>query len=122
MKSAERLRSYSLKHRKLADSLSAIGFTWPGTIEARKLKCGKTQCSCQIDPEAKHGPYYYWTTKIKNKTVSKMLSADEEKTLRVWIQNRKKLETILKEMKSLSKKTASILFSDKALVRKLSEP
>jgi hypothetical protein len=121
MKSEERLKNYSLKHRKLLDSLSRIGFTWPGTIEARKLKCGKTQCSCQTNPEAKHGPYYYWTTKIKNKTVSKMLSEDEVQTLRRWIQNRKKLEKTLREMKALSQKAASILFKDKVLVGKLSE-
>ena len=116
---AQKLRKYAETHQMLAASLAQIGFTWPGTIQARKLKCGKLQCSCQSDPQSLHGPYYYWTTKIKNKTVSKMLTEPEVQTLKGWIENRRKLEKTLKQMKKISQQTAAILFKDKTLVNKL---
>jgi hypothetical protein len=117
--SVKKLEAYAETHRILAASLAEIGFTWPGTIQARKLKCGKAQCTCQTDPKNLHGPYYYWTTKVRGKTVSKMLTENEVRTLEVWIQNRRKLEKTLKQMKNLSQKTAAMLFKNKALSQKL---
>jgi len=116
---ATKLKKYAEAHRRLAASLAQIGFTWPGTIQARKLRCGKSQCSCRSDPDSLHGPYYYWTTKVRNKTVSKMLTEPEVKTLQAWIENRRKLEKTLKQMKKLSQQTAAILFKDKTIVNKL---
>ena len=122
MSAAKKLKNYTETHGMLAASLAQIGFTWPGTIQARKLKCGKAKCSCQSESRSLHGPYFYWTTKIKNKTVSKMLSQSEVDTLRIWIENRRKLEKTLKQMKKLSQKTAAILFKDKTLANKLLKP
>jgi hypothetical protein len=101
---AERMQAYQDKHQKFSARLSEIGFIWPGNIQWRYLTCGKPNCTCKKDPEARHGPYAYWTSKKANKTVSSLLSPEEADLLEEWIENRRKLEAIIREMKKLSQK------------------
>jgi len=105
---AERMQAYQDKHQKLSAKLSEISFIWPGNIQWRYLTCGKPNCSCIKDPEARHGPYAYWTSKKENKTVSRLLSPEEADLLEEWIENRRKLEAIVREMKKLSQKTFEV--------------
>jgi hypothetical protein len=105
---AERMQAYQDKHQKLSAKLSETGFIWPGNIQRRYLTCGKPNCSCGKDPEARHGPYAYWTSKKANKTVSRLLSPDEADLLEEWIENRRKLEAIVRKMKKLSQKTFEV--------------
>ena len=34
-------------------------------------------CRCHHDPDARHGPYHYWTRKARGKTVGLKLTEDE---------------------------------------------
>ncbi len=105
---AELMQAYQDRQRKLTAKLSEIGFIWPGNIQRRYITCGKPGCSCRTDPEARHGPYAYWTSKRANKTVSRLLSPEEADLLVEWIENRRKLEAIIREMKRLSQKTFEV--------------
>ncbi len=105
---SRRMQAYRDKHRKLTAKLSEIGFIWPGNVQRRYLTCGKPNCICKKDPEAKHGPYAYWTSKEAKKTVSRLLSPEEADLLEEWIENRRKLEAIVREMKKLSQKTFEV--------------
>jgi len=96
------------KYRSLTARLRQIGFIWPGYLQRRMLTCGKPNCACQTDPEARHGPYSYWTTKEAQKTVSKLLPADEAELYEQWINNRRELEQIVREMYELSRQAAKI--------------
>ena len=104
----ERMQAYQDKHRKLTARLSRIGFIWPGHIQRRYLTCGKPGCSCATDPAARHGPYAYWTSKEAKKTVSRLLSPEEAELLEEWIENRRELETVVRDMKKLSQKTLEV--------------
>lgn len=101
-----RLAGYAAEHARLAAQLAWIGFIWPGTIQRRMLTCGKAGCACHTDPRARHGPYPYWTSKKAQKTVSRLLSAEEAAVYEEWIENRRALERIVKQMKRLSRKAA----------------
>ena len=72
-----RVISLDVQYRKITAKLSDIGFIWPGHIQCRYLTCGKQNCACHKDPEAKHGPYTYWTSKETGKTVSWLLKPEE---------------------------------------------
>lgn len=99
------------KQRELANQLSTTEFIWNGSISKRFLTCGTASCRCHADPEAKHGPYYYWTTKKAGKTVSRSLSEQQAVILEKWIENRRQLEHTLDEMKKLSQEAyEAILF------------
>ena len=104
----ERMQAYQEKYRKLTAKLSDIGFIWPGHIQHRYLTCGKPNCVCHKDPEAKHGPYAYWTSKETGKTVSRLLRPEEADLLEQWIVNRRELEAVVRQMKGLSKKVYSV--------------
>lgn len=104
----ERMQAYQEKYRKITAKLSDIGFIWPGHIQRRYLTCGKPNCVCHTDPEAKHGPYAYWTSKETGKTVSRMLRPEEADLLEQWIVNRRELEAVVRQMKGLSKKVFSV--------------
>jgi hypothetical protein len=104
MKKAEKkLREYQKTQKKLAAELSDIGFIWQGSIQWQRLTCGKPNCPCSTNPRAKHGPYPYWTSKKNNRTVSKLLKPEEVRILEEWVNNRKKMDAVIREMKKLSK-------------------
>ncbi len=103
-----RMQAYQDKHRKLSAKLSEIGFIWPGNIQRRYITCGKPYCACKKDPEARHGPYAYWTSKEAKKTVSRLLSPQEADLMEEWIENRRKLEKIIFQMKKLSQKSFDV--------------
>jgi hypothetical protein len=102
-----RLDTCRQEHAALAARLAGIGFIWPGTIQWRMMTCGRDYCACRTDPRARHGPYPYWTTKKNQKTVSRLLTAEEAALYEEWIANRRELEEILAKMKRLSKQAAA---------------
>ena len=104
----DRMQTYREEYRRLTAKLSETGFIWPGHIQRRYLTCGKPKCVCHTDSEARHGPYAYWTSKKKQKTVSRLLGPEEADLLEEWIKNRRKLEEVVRQMKGLSQKAASV--------------
>ena len=98
------------EYRELSKKLSKIGYICKGSVMSVYVKCGKPYCRCKTDENAKHGPYTVWTRKVKGKTVTKYLSEKQAKLCREYIQNSKKLESIIKEMRNLS---VNILESEK---------
>jgi hypothetical protein len=106
------LADYESEHRHLADRLSKIGFLWAGSINRRYLKCGNPRCACRKDPEARHGPYTYWSTKKAGKTVSRKLSVDEAKVLEQWVANRQEVKTIVDRMMTVSQQAFELVLKN----------
>jgi len=98
------------KYRELSKKLSKIGYICKGSVMSVYIKCGKPYCRCKTDKNTKHGPYTVWTRKVKGKTVTKYLSEKQAELCREYIQNSKKLEKMIEEMRNL---TVSILQSEK---------
>ncbi len=98
------------EYRELSKKLSKIGYICKGSVMNVYVTCGKPYCRCKTDENAKHGPYTVWTRKVKGKTVTKYLSKKQANLCREYIQNSKKLELIIEEMRNLS---VSILESEK---------
>ncbi len=105
----QRLREYARAYRELAAQLAKSGYLWPGSITEQRLTCGQPQCACHRDPARRHGPYVYWSTKLKGRTVNRLLKPDEAELYGSWIENRKKLESVQREMIKLSRKVAPLL-------------
>lgn len=113
MKKEARLETYKQRYQKLAASLAEIGFIWHGNLQRRMLPCKNPKCACTLEGKPQHGPYPYWTTKKNQKTVTKLLTAEEADLYEHWIENRRKLEHIIKQMNELSKKVASLLLTNR---------
>ncbi len=87
--------------RALAKAMAEIGFVLPGTLSERYLTCTSPGCRCHGDPPQLHGPYWYWTRKVDNKTVSKMLSPDQVADYQAWFENRKRLRDLTHQLEEL---------------------
>ena len=46
-----------------------------GSVSERAMKCGRKDCRCQQDPQARHGPYYSLTRAEGGQTRSRYLTA-----------------------------------------------
>ncbi len=111
--SSKALEDYEMEHRALAERLSKIGFLWAGSINHRYLKCGNPRCACRKDPDARHGPYTYWSTKKAGKTISRKLSGDEAQVFEQWIANRQELKQIADSMMAVSEQAIDLILKQK---------
>ena len=91
-----------VKYNELKRELLNIGYICKGSIVSSYRKCGKPYCKCAKNENAKHGPYWLWTRKENGKTVTKHLSKKQINLCKEFIQNSKKLEKIIKEMREIS--------------------
>ncbi len=53
--------------------------------------------------------YHYWTRKARGKTVGLKLTEDELVLYREWIENNRKLERLVKEMRHLSSRALALI-------------
>lgn len=112
-KQPESLSQYQKLNQRLASTLAQIGFLWPGTVQKQMLTCGKPRCGCHKSLEARHGPYWYWTSKKAGKTISKKLKPQEAEIIEQWIENRRRLEAIVKEMMEISSQALPLTLREK---------
>jgi hypothetical protein len=85
------------RYNALAEQLKKTGLILQGTITERIIKSDD-------DKETIYGPYYQWTRKIRQKTVTVNLSRSQAMAYQKAIDNNKKMEKIIKEMLALSMK------------------
>ncbi len=81
--------------------LAKLGLILQGTITERTIE--------RDDPKGKtgkktYGPYYQWTVKKNGKTVTQNLTKQQAITYQKAIENHRKMESLIKEMRSLSLK------------------
>ena len=105
--------------RRIAKEIARIGFVLPGTLLERRLTCTHAGCHCHHDPPQLHGPYWYWTRKVRAKTVSKMLSAEQAAEYKSWFDNEKQLRSLVAELERLG---LSIVKDDPRTPRRRSPP
>jgi hypothetical protein len=57
-----------------------------GSVSERSMKCGRKECRCQQDPQARHGPYYSLTRVEEGKTKSRYLTAEQADQARLQVE------------------------------------
>ncbi|MCL4445359.1 MAG: hypothetical protein M1134_00570 [Actinobacteria bacterium] len=90
------------KQRKLAAQLGEIGFALPGSLTVKAYKCGKQNCRCHKEPPRLHGPYAFWTRKVNNKTVTRMLNDEEVAEYQPMFDNARKIRDLVSQLNDLS--------------------
>lgn len=104
----ESIRDQELE--KLKSELRALGYVRPGSLVRRFMPCGNPACRCMAKPPQLHGPYHQWSYKVKGKTRTVRLSAEQARLCLEWTQNHRKLRQIVRKMERLSlKKTDQAL-------------
>jgi hypothetical protein len=77
-------------------ALAQVDYLCSGTLLKRMMKCGKTNCRCQDDPAARHGPYYEWGRMKGGKLVHRYVSAQQAQILRTAIANYRKMKKLMR--------------------------
>lgn len=98
----DRQRRLRRAYERLTRSLAEVGYIFPGTVTKRFIPCGKSSCRCAADPDQRHGPYYEWTRKVRGKTATVRLTAEQARLYQEWIENRRGLKKILARMQAIS--------------------
>ena len=100
MEAKRNVQKLQKRYERLAARLAKLGPIVQGTITERYI--------ARPDPDHPKrtktiGPYYQWTFKRNAKTVTVNLSAAQAKMFQRAIDNNRKLEVILQEMRTLSR-------------------
>ncbi|MHB1783978.1 MAG: DUF6788 family protein [Acidimicrobiales bacterium] len=90
------------KQAKLAAQLGEIGFALPGSLTVKAYRCGKQNCRCHKEPPQLHGPYAFWTRKVNNKTVTRMLNDEEVTNYQPMFDNARKIRDLVSQLHDLS--------------------
>lgn len=88
--------------RRLGAAIAKLGFVLPGTLSQRLTRCGRPGCHCHADPPSLHGPYWWWTRKVRAKTVTRLLTDDQAADYGDWFDNARKLRALVSELEALS--------------------
>jgi hypothetical protein len=112
-KSKDRLSQASHRYERLRRELVSlapqVGFLLTGSVQSRFFECSRqNNCRCHDDMASRHGPYHYWTRKVKGKTVSVTLTDDQLAVVQEWIQNSRALERLLKKMRNESMRAIAL--------------
>jgi hypothetical protein len=81
-----------------------MGPVLPGTLSRRSTRCGRSGCHCHADPPRLHGPYWWWTRKVRAKTVTRLLTDEQVADYKEWFDNMKALRSLVAELEALSLK------------------
>jgi hypothetical protein len=66
----------------LAEQLSRPRPLRRGSLGERYLKCGKPNCACATNEQARHGPYFNLTRVVGGRTRSRRLTAQQSERVR----------------------------------------
>jgi alkanesulfonate monooxygenase SsuD/methylene tetrahydromethanopterin reductase-like flavin-dependent oxidoreductase (luciferase family) len=104
----QRLADYERRYRELAAQLAEIGLISSGSVTHRYTHCATPGCKCHSDPPQRHGPYYQWTAKIRGKTVTRRLSAQEARLYQEWIANDRRMRRLIAQMRQVAAKAGEL--------------
>jgi hypothetical protein len=105
---ATRLEQYQARYAALVQELTTIGFIIDGSLGQISARCGKPNCRCKADPSALHGPYWQWSGRDNGKNICKRLHEDQAAIYREWIDNRRRVDELISQMKAIARKAAEL--------------
>ncbi|MFZ5850958.1 MAG: DUF6788 family protein [Actinomycetota bacterium] len=106
---AQRLASAQRRYGRLAAQLADIGLITAGSLTRRYTRCTSLGCRCNAEPPRPHGPYWQWTAKINGKTVTRRLTAAEARLYQEWIDNDRKLRSLIDQMRAAATEATELI-------------
>ena len=81
---------------RIRATLNAMDHLCSGTLQRRMMICGKPNCRCTHDPNARHGPYYQWAHMKAGKLIHRMVTAEQAEILRRAIANYRQARALMR--------------------------
>jgi len=97
-----KLKAAETKHSRLTNALAGLGPIRKGTVYQTRLRCGSSGCRCHRDPDARHGPYWFWTAKVEGKSKCRKLNPKALKLYRQQSKDYAKLKQIIHKMENVT--------------------
>jgi hypothetical protein len=66
-----------------------------GTLHTRTKVCGKKNCRCATDPDARHGPYYEWSRRQDGLLVHSVITKQQAALITRAIENYREVRRLL---------------------------
>ena len=97
MSSAEEKDSSAARRRinEIRSRIDDFDLVCSGTLHERTKTCGKPNCRCATDPEARHGPYFEWSWRQDGRLCHKIVSPEQARELKQAIENYRKIQALL---------------------------
>jgi hypothetical protein len=108
----DRLAEYDRRHRELAAQIAEVGIIAAGSVTRRFTRCTSVGCRCNADPPTPHGPYWQWTAKVNGKTVTKRLTEREAQLYQEWIDNDRRIRSLLDQIRTVDAKATDLLLKE----------
>ena len=83
--------------REIKRQLARLDYIASGTLTERMKVCGKPNCRCASDPDARHGPYYEWGYMHDGKLKHRSVPAERAELMQHAIDNYKRARELLHE-------------------------
>lgn len=83
-------RIASLKAR-----IEEIDLVCSGTLRRRTKVCGKPNCSCATDDNARHGPYWEWSRRERGKLIQSSVSPQRAARMMRAMRNARTIQALL---------------------------
>ena len=87
-----RLRS---RTHALRRAIAALDLLASGTVHVRTKVCGRHNCRCADDVNARHGPYHEWSRRVNGRLLHSVVTPKQAKLLTAAIDNHRKLQQLL---------------------------
>ncbi|MHB2023256.1 MAG: DUF6788 family protein, partial [Mycobacteriales bacterium] len=86
----------------LARAIGSIQGALPGSVVVRRITCGKPDCACNSDADARHGPYIQWSRSVRGRTVTRILTPEQLDRYRPWFDNARRLKDLVAKLEVAS--------------------
>ena len=96
------------KFDRVKNEILSISYLKKGSLLKCYQTCGTTGCRCHRYKKYRHGPYWWWSTKVDGKTRSILVPEGMLSEVRSYIDNYKLLKSRIGEMEEISEKIIKI--------------
>ncbi len=79
----------------LRQAIRAMDFVVSGTLHTRMKVCGRKNCRCAVDPNARHGPYHEWSRRQNQRLLHSIITEEQAKLFAEAIANYRKIQQLL---------------------------
>jgi hypothetical protein len=103
----------------IKDAIVSIDYLSSGTLLTRMKVCGRSNCRCAVDVDARHGPYYEWNRRIDGRLVHRLLTEEQAELVAKAISNHRE---VLRLLSLWEEETAQQILEDRAPPKRRNQP
>jgi hypothetical protein len=81
--------------RQLRQTISNMDYLASGTLHIRTKQCGRKNCRCAENPEARHGPYHEWSRREDGRLLHSVVTPKQAELLTAALDNYREILEIL---------------------------